>query len=268
MKALQSGCHVFCGVFLSACAVATWLAAEEPGPGPDSAKINAPSALDQQLLEELDAGNDPTGEKQTDVPPENFREKAGDDKPAAKSDGSPPLPGKRSLDDELLRDLADQENATAAQPADPLLDIGRRMRSVESRLSAKHLDDHTRQMQSKILADLTALLQECKQQGRGGKGKPGSKSGKPAQGSAGGSQPASQAPSDLARDSSNELKQRETESSAPGAGASQMRQSWGNLPERAREAIANSATDVFLPKYELLLEKYFRRLAEEGAKQP
>jgi hypothetical protein len=39
---------------------------------------------------------------------------------------------------------------------------------------------------------------------------------------------------------------------------------WGHLPERVREQLLQAPTDEFLPKYQLEIEKYFRRLAEEG----
>jgi hypothetical protein len=42
-----------------------------------------------------------------------------------------------------------------------------------------------------------------------------------------------------------------------------MRQAWGNLPERLREQMMQSSVDGFLPKYERLIEEYFKRLAED-----
>ena len=39
---------------------------------------------------------------------------------------------------------------------------------------------------------------------------------------------------------------------------------WGHLPERVREQLIQAPTDEFLPKYKLEIEKYFRRLAEDG----
>jgi len=42
-----------------------------------------------------------------------------------------------------------------------------------------------------------------------------------------------------------------------------MNQVWGQLPERLRDGVPQSWTEQFLPKYELELEKYYRRLAEE-----
>jgi hypothetical protein len=46
-----------------------------------------------------------------------------------------------------------------------------------------------------------------------------------------------------------------------------IKQLWGHLPERSREQMLQSFSGEFLPKYELELEKYYRRLAEEEARQ-
>ena len=42
-----------------------------------------------------------------------------------------------------------------------------------------------------------------------------------------------------------------------------MEDIWGSLPERARQEMLQGAGDEFLPKYELKIERYFRRLAEQ-----
>jgi hypothetical protein len=38
---------------------------------------------------------------------------------------------------------------------------------------------------------------------------------------------------------------------------------WGQLPEKAREQMLQTSPEQFLPKYELMIEQYFKRLAEE-----
>ena len=42
-----------------------------------------------------------------------------------------------------------------------------------------------------------------------------------------------------------------------------IRQLWGELPEHARAQMLQSPVEEFPPKYEVLIEEYFRRLAEE-----
>ncbi len=43
---------------------------------------------------------------------------------------------------------------------------------------------------------------------------------------------------------------------------------WGQLPERSREQMLQSFSDEFLPKYELEIEQYYRRLSEEQGQAP
>jgi hypothetical protein len=212
---------------------------------------NGTSSLDELLLEGL--GDEPAAAA--------AESKVAPNKPDA---GSP-------LDDDLLRDLQDavpaKEVPAAGASRDPLVAIGKQMRSVETRLAQQKLDDQTGQLQQKILDDLAALLTECKKQCQGGGGKPGSKPGK-GSGSPGGASSAGQTASDAARDSSDKLRERNTEVGRQGALVNAMKESWGNLPEHARSHLRNAQIDSFLPKYELMLEKYFKRLGEDDASQP
>lgn len=48
------------------------------------------------------------------------------------------------------------------------------------------------------------------------------------------------------------------------AARSFLQQLWGHLPARARQQVSQEWGEEFLPKYELQLEDYFRRLAEEA----
>jgi hypothetical protein len=47
-----------------------------------------------------------------------------------------------------------------------------------------------------------------------------------------------------------------------------MKALWGQLPQRARDQMLQSAPEEFLPEYELELEKYFKRLAEQERREP
>jgi hypothetical protein len=113
----------------------------------------------------------------------------------------------------------------------------------------------------KLIADLSKQCQSCNGQCQGGQGnqppKPGqnSKPGKP--GSAAG------AGRTAARDSTDRLDR----SSAKPVDKSEVKETvkalWGHLPERSREQMLQSFSDEFLPKYELEIEQYYRRLSEE-----
>jgi len=47
-----------------------------------------------------------------------------------------------------------------------------------------------------------------------------------------------------------------------------MKDVWGQLPQHDREQMSQSAPEQFLPKYELLIEKYYKRLAEQQKDRP
>jgi len=42
-----------------------------------------------------------------------------------------------------------------------------------------------------------------------------------------------------------------------------LKDSWGHLPAHAREQMLQNSPEQFLPQYELMIERYYRRLAEE-----
>jgi hypothetical protein len=220
---------------------------------------SAKQSLDDQLLEGLDNTLLEGLDTNSNGKPADAAGAADVGKSKPQRNSSDPL------DDELLRDLGGEDiSGNADASPDPLVGIGRRMRSVESRLAGKQLDDQTKQLQKQILDDLSALMQECKKQCQGGGSSPSPRSGKPSSAAQAGKSPATAAP----RDSSGQLRERKTERADRKAITNAMKESWGHLPERARQQISNSATDEFLPKYERMLEKYFKRLAEEDLDRP
>jgi hypothetical protein len=230
-------------------------AADNPTPTP---------SLDDQLLKDLDdallKGADQPAEQPQQPASAQSKPKAAD--PVAKPSDGP------TLDDRLLGD-PDGEDIGVATSQDPLVPIGRRMLTVKSRLIQQKLDGETTQLQQKIIADLAALMQECKKQCQGGGSpKPGSKPGKGGKGAKSGNSPATQAASDTARNRSDKLRQHNAQSGDRGSLVNAMKESWGSLPEHARKHLSNVNTTVFLPKYELMLEKYFKRLSEQDTSQP
>jgi hypothetical protein len=68
------------------------------------------------------------------------------------------------------------------------------------------------------------------------------------------------------RDSTAELKQPDVRAVEKADRDELVKRLWGQLPERSRERMQQSYSGEFLPKYELELEKYYRRLAEEQEK--
>jgi len=110
----------------------------------------------------------------------------------------------------------------------------------------------------KLIADLSKQCQSCNGQCPGGQcnkpPKPGQnpKPGKP-----------SAAGRTAARDSTDRLDGSTAKPVDKGEVNEIVKALWGHLPERSREQMLQSFSDEFLPKYELEIEQYYRRLSEE-----
>ena len=59
----------------------------------------------------------------------------------------------------------------------------------------------------------------------------------------------------------------ETEKGEASVARRVIERAWGHLPPALRERVSSADFDKFLPKYEKLIEQYFRRLAEESNRQ-
>lgn len=108
----------------------------------------------------------------------------------------------------------------------------------------------------KLIADLSKQCQCCNGQCSGGQcnspPKPGQKKpGKPGAGRA------------AARDSTDRLDSSSAKPVDKGEVKEMVKALWGHLPERSRGQMLQSFSDEFLPKYELEIEQYYRRLSEE-----
>jgi hypothetical protein len=209
------------------------------------------------------------------------------------------LPGEQSLDDALLEGLdnellegagemrkpsqaKDDAAPKAADPPaeaiddtqpveadDPLVHISQEMRMVEEYLPQAARRGHAEQLQRRIVDDLARLIDQAEQQ-RSQKASSSkqqkSKSTqerkqvqqpKQAQGNAG------KDSNKPAEDSSNRLGKAEAARPDPELFKRMMKDTWGHLPARDREQMLQTTPDKFLPQYELLIEKYYQRLAEE-----
>ena len=47
-----------------------------------------------------------------------------------------------------------------------------------------------------------------------------------------------------------------------------MKDLWGQLPAHAREQMLQTSPEQFVPRYELQIEKYYKRLAEQQKHNP
>jgi hypothetical protein len=192
-----------------------------------------PSSLDQQLLDGLDR------ELLQGLP-------GGAKTPAAPSDKSAP-------------------GASNQVPSDnPLAKIAERMRQAENRLAQRDTSPETQAVQKQILAELAQLLEQARQQQASGQNKPGKSGGGDRPSGAGSGNPSPAPP----RDSTNRIEQGTKEAVETTDVKDLMRRIWGHLPDKLREEMQQSLREQFLPKYERLIEEYYKRLAEERPAGP
>lgn len=192
-----------------------------------------PSSLDQQLLEGLDL--------------ELLQGLPGGAKPAAPADK---LSGKTA--------------ANTIQSDNPLVLIAERMRQVEGRLAQQDTSAETQAVQKQILAELAQLLEQAKKQQASGQNKPGG-SGKGSDQAGTGSGNPTPAPP---RDSTNRIEQGTKEAVETADVKDLLRRIWGHLPDKLRDQMQASLSEQFLPKYERVIEEYYKRLAEDRSALP
>jgi len=215
-------------------------------------RAQPPRSIDDELLDDL--RSDPIDEYDRELFGPADRPTPGEEPPNA------------DRQEQLLRQLGE---AAVAEDENPLLTIARRMHSVEGNLDRHQCGPSTQTEQEQIVADLDALIEQarkaCKKGVSSGQpsqqvssrapiGRPqpkaGTGNGKPGQ------QPAT-----------NSNRRPRGNGTAQKVDMGQMRRLikrlWGELPEHQREQMLQLPVEQFLPKYELLIEEYFRRLSQE-----
>ncbi len=245
---------------LSVCAVIAALAIHAARTGaaaeaePKAPKQPQSSSLDDALLDDLD------NELLEGVG--NLKDRPAPDKPgAARSDGKPSETGGEA---EVIDDTMPGDDA------DPLVRVSHEMRSVEELISKRASRPHAEQLQERIVDQLARLIEQAEQQraqqsSSSSKGKKQRSTAKrqsvkqPKQ-SAGNSGRDSSKP---APDSTSRLGRADAARVDPELFRAMMKDTWGHLPERDREQVLQNTPDKFLPQYELMIEKYFQRLAED-----
>lgn len=230
---------------------------------PAAVKAQPSPSVDERLLDELN----------TDPLDEIDRELFGPGKEQGRA-GGPSGKGGEDLRDRLRGELG----AAADPEDDPLLSVARTMRRVEGLIAKNDSSPATQDLQQQIITDLSALIQQARK--RCSQGKPGSKPGskasskagrprpsdspagppRPKKGSGGGKQPG---PTVAFKDDQPNPARAPVRHVDVGQVQEAIRQLWGVLPERQREQMTQPPTEEFLPKYEWLIEEYFRRLLEE-----
>lgn len=258
-----------------------WASTTAPAAEPAPSKAAERSKLDEALLEGLgDAGEDEAlGAKQNKKPAAE----------AAPANAKPPAAsGKKStrggdLDDELLKGLGDGEDVERSgkpgEPAageasdNPLAELGRRMREVERRIAQTQSDEETQKLQHRIASELQKLIKELQRRKKASSSSSSSKNQQTAERekveqpetAGAGRQSASDAP---AKDSTETLKDRQSEKAETAHMDEALKDIWGQLPAHLRQQMEQYAKEELLPKYELQIEEYFRALAKGQRERP
>lgn len=162
--------------------------------------------------------------------------------------------------------------AAAEKESDnPMDEIARRMRENQQRLARHDSGAGTQQLERQIVDDLDRLIESAGKQSavqsRPGTSKSQANSREPTdpskKGSPGGNKPGGKsAAANTPRPSGENAVGKPNAAETRAA----IQQLWGTLPKRERERMMQSAVEEFTPKYELMIEDYFRRLSEEKAR--
>jgi hypothetical protein len=237
--------------------IAALLAACWPGfAQPALAQSKAASTLEEQLMQDL--GSDPLD---ADVHRELF---APDDQaPAGEPDAA-----KDDLEQRLLDELG---AAAVSEDANPLLDVARQMRLVEAKIGRTETGPATQDAQRDIIARLDELLKQAKKNCSGGQCSPSQNQPQQTAQRSQINQPKPQkqpGPGEKSSDKPVRNPEARAGSSTPKTPdmdemRSLLKAVWGELPAGQREQMLELPVEEFLPKYELLIEAYFKRLAEQ-----
>lgn len=249
--------------FLFAIAFAVAVGLSVPAVGQDQAE-DVGESLDDELLRELqedlldldldnDIGDGDTSDDDISDGDASDDTKEGSDA-KAKSD----------LDRQLERQLG--EDVGLGPDDDPLSRIASLMRRAEQRTAQADASAETRKLQEKIVDDLDELIKQVRRQQKKQSSASGrqqqsqrSKATQPSKPGQSG-QPAS---SGANRDSTDRVGRADAQQVDMDDVTNRLKDLWGHLPVRLREEMINSLGEQFLPKYEVQIEKYFKRLAEQ-----
>jgi hypothetical protein len=167
--------------------------------------------------------------------------------------------------------------SSVAKPSEDgsLTNIARRMREIQNRLQEADGGPQVQQSQQRVVADLDAILRQAIQkqgQESGGSAKsagktsadqPAPNAGDAKRDASKPSSAASKTGAQAARESDPRARSGATDKVSPEQRRSLLKRVWGDLPEREREQMMQmQPAEVFLPKYEALIEDYFRQLSE------
>ena len=168
--------------------------------------------------------------------------------------------------------IIDGEDVGGAEE-DPLARVGRQMRAVEGLIERQDSADETAHLQKRIVSDLAKVIEQLESQSQ----KPSNSKQssqqqktaerKPVKQPGNSSQPGDKPNEKPPSDSTDRLGKNDVQRVDMDQMKGLLKDLWGQLPLRDREQMLQSSPEQFLPKYELLIEKYYKRLAEQQKKE-
>jgi hypothetical protein len=184
-----------------------------------------------------------------------------------------------SLDAELMDGLetvpdksieGSESEASATEADDDFTRIANRMREAARLIPKISETEKTKTVQTRIVGELEELIgaleKQCQQSSSSSSGKSkGEQQSQRSQVKPSGSQQGGEGTNSRqpARDSTERLGPDELQRADAQQMQGLLKDLWGQLPEKAREQMLKTSPEQFLPKYELMIEQYFKRLAEE-----
>jgi len=212
----------------------------------------------------------------------DVKESADDESPAGPGDEKVPEAGAEGEREETPEQKAQRETASAV---DRLQRAIEGMRSAQQRITGNDTSAKTQALQEGVIQDLQQLLTRLQQQQRsgqmrqpkpsdsdpaGGKQKPPPGQNDP-QGTGGKSDrqkkdgtPGSQRNDGKSPDSEERADQARKAAAEQARRQELIKDVWGHLPPHLREAMQNSFSEKYLPKYDELVKKYYESLAEKN----
>lgn len=238
------------------------VAADEPSDAiPSKPKSENRKSLDDQLLDDLSSELlDGLG----DIPSKSIPKKGATPKgDAPKGDAPQDQPGdQKDPTARPLDQVGQGEDVEFGQESDPLTRIGKKMRTVENLMGQKQTSSRTQGLQKEILDDLTALIEFEKTQCAKCKGSSNSKPGQPLPGTSAAKDPS------RPQQSTERVEKGQVNPDEIVTNSEFIKEIWGELPERFVQQMQSAGIERFLPKYEKLIEDYYKRLAEEREDYP
>jgi len=225
--------------------------ADDQPPADAAPSQRPPASLDQQLLEDLDR------ELLEDLRDDPSR--PGSTLPAGAGRSAEPR-GPSPAGEDIAQELS----------AQPLTRLGQRMLLVQQRMEERDTASGTQALQRQIVDEFAALIEDLQQQQHKRTGAAQSdprataRAGSAAQ-RAGALPATAEGP---ARQSSDRVDPAQAARLTPEDRQSLVRSAWGHLPATVRQQVQGPGVERFLPKYERLIEEYYRRLAENPADAP